>query len=206
MSRINQKDSVRWYEMANLAYCRVSKNEQTTENQLKEIRDAGYVIEPEFVFCDEVSGSAPHATRKNFKHLIDHCRKGDVLIVTKLDRLGRDQMDIQHSIRAIQAKKVGIVVLQLGNIDLSSTAGKLVVTILAAVAEMELDLIRERTLAGLARAKEQGRRLGKRRLEETDKGRLVISLLAAGGSSIRQIARQVGCSPTTVMAIKKRNV
>ena len=71
------------------------------------------------------------------------------LIVTKLDRLGRDAIDIQQTLRALASRQIKVFVLQLGEIDLNSSAGKLLVTMLSAVAEMERDLLIERTQAGL---------------------------------------------------------
>lgn len=190
--------------MANLIYCRVSTSEQTVANQIKEITDAGYEVEDEFIFSDEVSGATPFLQRAGFQRLLAQCRRRDTLIVNKLDRLGRDQLDVQQAIQLLQAKGVGIVVLQLGKTDLTSSAGRLIVSVLAAVAQMERDLIRERTLAGLARARQEGRKGGRPKVAGSDRGRLILDLLK-GGESVRKVARQVGCSPTTVMKIKKDN-
>lgn len=80
--------------------------------------------------------------------------------MTKLDRLGRDNIDILSTVRKLGDRGVGVVVLQLGKLDLTSAAGKLTLGVLSAVAEMERDLIRERTQAGIERAKAQGKTLG----------------------------------------------
>lgn len=191
--------------MANLIYCRVSTSEQTVNNQIKEITDAGYEVEDEFIFTDEVSGATPFQQRAGFQRLLAQCRRRDTLIVNKLDRLGRDQLDVQQAIKALQAKGVGIIVLQLGKTDLASSAGRLIVSVLAAVAQMERDLIRERTLAGLARARQEGRKGGRPKVAGSDRGRLILDLLGAG-ESVRKVAKKVGCSPTTVMNIKKTTV
>jgi len=190
--------------MANLIYCRVSTSEQTVANQIKEITDAGYEVEDEFIFSDEVSGATPFLQRAGFQRLLAQCRRRDTLIVNKLDRLGRDQLDVQQAIQALQEKGVGIIVLQLGKTDLASSAGRMIVSVLAAVAQMERDLIRERTLAGLARARQEGRKGGRPKVVGSDRGGLILDLLR-GGESVRRVARQVGCSPTTVMKIKKDN-
>lgn len=189
--------------MANLIYCRVSTSEQTVTNQIKEITDAGYEVEDEFIFTDEVSGATPFLRRPGFQRLLAQCRRRDTLIVNKLDRLGRDQLDVQQAIKALQAKGVGIIVLQLGKTDLASSAGRLIVSVLAAVAQMERDLIRERTLAGLARARQEGRKGGRPKVAGSDRGRLILELLGAG-ESVRKVAKKVGCSPTTVMNIKRQ--
>lgn len=187
--------------MANLIYCRVSTLDQHTENQVQEIQAAGYEVDPEFVYADEVSGSVSYAERPGFSRLLLQCRRGDVLVVTKLDRLGRNQIDVQSCIKTMQSRGVGVVVLQLGRTDLTSSAGRLIVAVLAAVAEMERDLIRERTLAGLARVRAQGGRLGRPRLEDTHPE---VTKLLREGKSIRVIARILGCSPATVQVVKKR--
>jgi DNA invertase Pin-like site-specific DNA recombinase len=103
-----------------------------------------------------------HATqRAQFRKLFDKLRKGDTLVVSKLDRLGRDAPDVLATIKSLAALGVEVVVLQLGKLDLASPARKLMLTMLAAVAEMERDLLEERTQAGLARARSEGRTLGR---------------------------------------------
>lgn len=99
--------------------------------------------------------------------MLSKFRVADTLVVSKLDRLGRDAPDVLATIKSLAALHVEVTVLQLGKLDLTSPAGKLMLAMLAAVAEMERDLIVERTQAGLARAKAEGRRwagLRKRRL------------------------------------------
>jgi len=82
--------------------------------------------------------------------------RGLVLVVTKIDRLGRDAIDIQQTVRALRVAGVRVYVTQLGGTDLTSSAGKMVLAMLSAFAEMERDLIMERTQAGLARARAEG--------------------------------------------------
>jgi putative DNA-invertase from lambdoid prophage Rac len=88
-------------------------------------------------------------------------RTKDAVVVSKLDRLGRDAPDVLAAIKTLAYLGVEVVVLQLGKLDLTSPAGKLMLAMLAAVAEMERDLIVERTQAGLARAKAEGKTLGR---------------------------------------------
>jgi putative DNA-invertase from lambdoid prophage Rac len=102
--------------MASFGYGRVSTNDQTTENQRLEITQAGYVIE--FWFRDVVSGSAHAAQRPQFKDMLGKLRKGDALVVTKLDRLGRDAPDVLATIKRLTEIKVEVVVLALGRLDL----------------------------------------------------------------------------------------
>ena len=145
--------------MAIFGYGRVSTAEQTTDNQRLEIERAGYLVE--YWYADTVSGKAHATQRKQFGILLGKLRARDTLVVTKLDRLGRDAPDVLSTIKLLTTLGVEVVVLQLGKLDLASTPGKLMLTMLAAVAEMERDLIVERTQAGLSRAKAEGKVLGR---------------------------------------------
>ena len=99
--------------MAIFAYGRVSTKDQTTENQRLEIERAGYQVE--YWFADEgVSGKVSASQRPQFAALLAQMRKGETLIVTKLDRLGRDAQDIGATIKALAARKIEVIVLQLG--------------------------------------------------------------------------------------------
>ena len=88
------------------AYCRVSTAEQTTDNQVMEIAAAGFAIEPLRLVTETVSGSTAAALRKEFSRLVDRLEPGDVLVVTKLDRLGRNAMDVQATVNALEARAV----------------------------------------------------------------------------------------------------
>lgn len=145
--------------MAVFSYGRVSRAEQTADNQRLEIERESYEVE--YWFADNVSGKARAEQRKQFSDMLAKLRKKDTVVVSKLDRLGRDAPDVLTTIKTLAGLGVEVVVLQLGKLDLTSTAGKLMLAMLAAVAEMERDLIVERTQAGLARAKAEGKTLGR---------------------------------------------
>lgn len=172
--------------MAIFGYGRVSTADQTTENQRLEIERAGFDVE--YWFADVVSGSAHAAQRLHFKTLLIQIRRGDTLVVSKLDRLGRDAHDVGATIKALAERKVEVIVLQLGKLDLASPAGKLMLHMLAAVAEMERDLLIERTKAGLDRAKVQGKVLGRPR-KTTEKQRADMIAMRKTGVSISAIAK-----------------
>ena len=91
------------------AYTRVSTTEQTPENQLQEIEAAGFKVEPHRVVTETVSGSVAIARRKGFSRLLDKMERGDVLIVTKLDRLGRDAIDVSTTVARLE--DIGILSL-----------------------------------------------------------------------------------------------
>ena len=144
------------------SYCRVSTAEQTTENQVREIRAAGFDIEPRRVVEEVVSGSVAASQRRGFAKLRDRLEAGDVLVVTKLDRLGRNAMDVRVTVEGLQQAGVRVHCLALGGADLTSAAGKMTMSVLSAVAEFERDLLLERTAAGLVRAKEAGKVLNRK--------------------------------------------
>ena len=96
-----------------------------------------------------VSGSVAAKQRNGFARLLDRLEDGDVLVVSKLDRLGRNAMDVRATVEALAAMGVRVHCLALGGVDLTSAAGKITMAVISAVAEFEKDLIVERTRAGL---------------------------------------------------------
>jgi putative DNA-invertase from lambdoid prophage Rac len=96
-----------------------------------------------------VSGSSAIEQRPGFVSLLNKLEQDDVLVVTKLDRLGRNAMDVQATVKRLAGMGVRVHCLALGGVDLASPAGKLTMGVIAAVAEFERDLIVERTQAGL---------------------------------------------------------
>ena len=135
---------------ATFAYLRVSKSDDvmTTANQRLELEQAGFRID--YWHEDSVSGSTHAMARPGFAAMLDKMRDGETLVVSKLDRLGRDALDVMSTVRTLAARGIRVVVHSLGGVDLTSSTGKLLVTMLAAVAEMERDLLIERTHAGIA--------------------------------------------------------
>jgi len=180
------------------AYCRVSTNEQTTDNQLREIDAAGFAVQPSRVVAETVSGSVPTSERPGFGKLLDKLEAGDVLVVTKLDRLGRNAMDVRATVEALTGVGVRVHCLALGGVDLTSAAGKMTMGVIAAVAEFERDLLVERTQAGLARAKAEGKALGRPSALSPAQVAEVGKRLAAG-DAIAAIARAMGTSRQTIM-------
>jgi DNA invertase Pin-like site-specific DNA recombinase len=132
--------------------------------------------------------------------MLGQIRDGETLVVTKLDRLGRDAQDVGATIKMLAARRIEVIVLQLGKLDLTSPAGKLMLTMLAAVAEMERDLLVERTQSGLARAKAEGKTLG-RPSSTTPEQRATIAKRHKAGESISALAREHGLSRASVMRI-----
>lgn len=183
-------------------YARVSTHEQTTENQRLELEQAGYPVA--YWFEDRgVSGKCPASQRPSFQALLSKIRAGETLVVSKMDRLGRDAIDVLQTVKLLQERGVHVIVHQLGNTDLTSPAGKLLLTMLSALAEMERDLLVERTQAGLARAKAEGKQLG-RKAKTNDAQRQEIRQRLGAGESVSSVARGYNISRANVIGIRDR--
>lgn len=148
-------------------YARVSTSNQFTENQLQEVKTAGFDVQASRVVEETVSGSVAAKERKGFQKLLERMESGDVLIVTKLDRLGRNAMDVRQTVEHLADTGIRVHCLALGGVDLTSAAGKMTMQVLSAVAEFERDLLIERTQQGLIRAKAEGKKLGRPEATET---------------------------------------
>ena len=185
------------------AYCRVSTADQTTDNQVREIEAAGFAIEPRRVIAETVSGSIAAMERTGFAKLVDRLEDGDVLIVTKLDRLGRNAMDVRATVEALAANGVRVHCLALGGVDLTSAAGKMTMGVLSAVAEFERDLLIERTQAGLSRAKAEGKALGRPSALTVAQQQAVIASRAQG-VSLGVLAKLYGVSRAAIQRVEKR--
>jgi len=183
------------------AYCRVSTTDQTTDNQALEIAAAGFQVTPQRTVTETISGSIPASERKGFAGLINRLEAGDVLIVTKLDRLGRNAMDVRATVEALSGMGVRVHCLALGGVDLTSPAGKMTMGVIAAVAEFERDLLVERTQSGLTRAKAAGKTFGRPKALSKGEASQVLEKLAAG-DSVASVARTLKTSRQTVMRVR----
>ena len=183
------------------AYLRVSTMGQTTDNQLREIEAAGFKVEPRRVIAETVSGSVPTSMRRGFRRLVDRLEPKDVLVVTKLDRLGRNAMDVGSTVAQLAELGVHVHCLALGGVDLTSSTGKLTMNVISAVAEFERDLLIERTQAGLERAKAAGRKLGRPASLSPQQRRQVERRLDQG-ATISALAREFKTSRQTVMRVR----
>jgi len=184
------------------AYCRVSTADQTTENQVKEIEAAGFTVAKQRIIAETVSGSVAASERKGFSKLLDKLEEGDVLIVTKLDRLGRNAIDVRATVERLEAAGVRVHCLALGGVDLTSPAGKMTMGVINAVAEFERDLLIERTQAGIRRAKADGKSFGRPSALSEEQRALVVERLQAG-APIAQIARDMKTSRQTIMRVRE---
>jgi len=184
------------------AYCRVSTADQTTDNQIQEIASAGFTVQKGRAITETVSGSVLAMERKGFLTLLNKLEANDVLIVTKLDRLGRNAMDVRATVERLAAIGVRVHCLALGGVDLTSPAGRMTMGVIAAVAEFERDLLVERTQSGLSRAKAQGKVLGRPKSINHEASKQVVERLKAG-EAVAALAREYGTSRQSIMRIRQ---
>jgi putative DNA-invertase from lambdoid prophage Rac len=184
-------------------YARVSTTDQTTDNQVLEIQAAGFAVETKRIVAENISGSVAASERPAFAKLLDRLEDGDVLIVTKLDRLGRNAMDVRATVEKLAESGVRVHCLALGGADLTSTAGKMTMGVLGVVAEFERDLLIERTQAGLARARAQGKRMGRPNALSPQDHAEALKQFAAGITNA-QIARNLNTSRATIIRTRQR--
>jgi putative DNA-invertase from lambdoid prophage Rac len=147
--------------MRTFAYLRTSTDHQTTSQQMMVIEKAGYDVMPNRQVSEVVSGKIPALQRPEFSQLVRNLEAGDTLVVNKLDRLGRNNVDLQTTIESLIAKGIKVVCLDLPVSDLSSAEGKLMLQLFASFAEFERNRISDRTKESLAKKKADGVKLGR---------------------------------------------
>lgn len=182
------------------AYCRVSTSDQTSDNQAREIQAAGFALDKRRIISETISGSVAAMSRPEFARLVDRLEGGDVLIVTKLDRLGRNAMDVRATVDHLAQGGVRVHCLALGGVDLTSPAGRMTMGVISAVAEFERDLLIERTQAGLERAKAEGKTLGRPSVFTAEQ-RNSIRNSKSEGASFGELAKRYGVSRSAIQRV-----
>lgn len=175
-------------------YARVSTGQQSLDIQIKALKEAG--VSPDRIFTDKASGS--HGRRPGLDLLRVQVEENDVVLVKKLDRLGQDTADMVHLIKTFDEMGVSVRFLDDG-ISTEGTMGKMVVTILFAVAQAERQRILERTNEGRLEAKAKGVKFGRK--PSVDKHKVLA--LHAQGTGATAIAKQVGIGRSTVYKLLK---
>ena len=195
--------------MAQYAYIRVSTREQNVDRQL--IALEGFDIPPKYIFCDHQSGK--DFNRPAYQKLVRKLRKGDLVIIKSIDRLGRNYDDIlsqwQHITKDLQAD---IKVLDMPLLDTRSKDGDLtgeliadmVLQILAYVAHREREFIHTRQAEGIAAARAKGKRLGRKPMEIPNEFPKVWEEWTAGVITVRQAAERLGVSHSTFCRWSRR--
>lgn len=181
-----------------LGYARISKADgsQTLDLQVDALAAAG--VAPEHLYQDEASGKRDD--RPGLEACLKALREGDTLYIWKLDRLGRDLKHLVTTVRGLSDRGVGLSVLtgQGANIDTTTSSGKLIFGIFAALAEFEGDLIRERTMAGLAAARARGRHGGRKFELTKNQIRLAQSAMANRDTRVAQLCEELDISRATL--------
>lgn len=175
-------------------YARVSTHEQILDLQIDALKAAGC----ERIYQEKASGSK--AERPELMRMLDQLRTGDTVIIWKLDRLGRSLAHLIKLVSDLEDQGVGLLSLN-DPIDTTTPQGRLVFRIFASLAEFERDVIRERTMAGVASARRRGRLLGRPKgltKNAEQKARLAESLYKDENFSVEQIARELRISKTTL--------
>lgn len=175
-------------------YARVSTSGQETAAQVHDLIGAG--VSSERIVEEKISGGVRASARPGLSALLEKLIPGDVLTVTKLDRLGRDVIDTLGLIRDLKARGVGVRVLALGA-DTSGSAGSLIINVLASVADWERQIISERTKEGLAQAKREGRTGGRPKVMNVHARRDLLEAVKRG-ESVVSIAKRNRVSRGTV--------
>lgn len=179
--------------MATIGYARVSSIGQSLDVQEAALKEAGCTK----VFKEKRSGRKA-SDREQLVLALDYIREGDTLVVTRLDRLARSVIDLHQIIEQIAAKGAAFKVLQQQGIDTSTSTGKLLLTMLGAVAEFEADIRAERQKDGIEAAKAKG--VYKGRKPSIDPA--VIREALAGGESPSALARRLGIARSTVYRLR----
>src|SRR3954454_19559278 len=174
-----------------VGYARVSTSDQTLDLQHDTLTKAGCIK----IFTDTASGA--QAERKGLTDALSFVRPGDTLVVWKLDRLGRSLKDLITRITELETRKIGFKSLT-ENIDTTTSGGKLIFHIFGALAEVERDIIRERTNAGLEAARVRGKLGGRPPALSPEKIKLAKKLYADKSTSVSEICKMLGISRHTL--------
>lgn len=174
-----------------VAYIRVSSIQQNLAAQRTAVREAG----AEKVFEEKKSGA--DADRLKLKDCLEYVREGDTLVVTKADRIARSSRHLFNLLHELTAKGVSVRFLDQPQLNTDDKYGKFMLTVLAGVAELERELIRERQAAGIADAKRRGVRFG-RRPKINEKVAKVVKKLRHEGLSVPEIGNQLGLKRSSI--------
>jgi DNA invertase Pin-like site-specific DNA recombinase len=184
--------------MADIGYARVSTEGQELDLQVEKLKEYGC----DKIFMEKESGAK--SEREELAKALDYLRQGDKLVVYKLDRLARSTFDLHKIARDLEQNGIGLVFIK-EQIDFTTPAGKLMFTMLGAIAEFERNLINERTREGRERAKKQGKHMGRKGQDEKDvkKALQLYKLRETNGLSVNDIAKMTGVPRSTIYAKAK---
>jgi DNA invertase Pin-like site-specific DNA recombinase len=179
---------------AQLGYARVSSGDQSLDQQLDALAAAG--VGPNRVYTDKLSGTSTREQRPGLAALLDYARPGDAIVVVGIDRLGRNAAEVMTTIRELRDRDIVLRSLREG-IDTSNSTGRMVAGVLASLAELELELGRERRAAAREARRARGQSIGRPRALDKSKSALA-QRMHASGESASTIAATLGVSRATV--------
>jgi len=174
-----------------IGYARVSSEAQTTDGQIDALKAAGC----EKIFTETMSGT--RADRPQLAAALQYARRGDCLVVVRLDRAARSLRQLIATVDTLQERGIALRSLH-ENIDTSSATGRLILHIFASLGQFEVELLRERTRTALAASRARGRVGGRPPVMTDAKVRAAKAMLAGGTMSASEVAQQVGCSASTL--------
>jgi DNA invertase Pin-like site-specific DNA recombinase len=180
-----------------IGYARVSSDDQNLSLQIDALKKAGC----KKIYEDRITGA--RADRPGLGKVLEASRAGDVVVVWRLDRLGRSLKDLIDLVNILESKEIGLTSLH-DKIDTTTSGGVLVFHIFAAMAQFERSLIRERTYAGLLAARERGRVGGRPRLLSAKDHKLLTKLYKGGEHSIAELCRMFEISKPTLYSYLER--
>jgi len=179
-----------------IGYARVSTRPQSTDRQISDLLTAG--VRRDDLYVDQgVSGA--RASRPHFDRAIDALEAGDTLVITTLDRLGRSTQNMLDFAQGLRDRGAGLRVLNLGggDVDTATPMGSMLFTIMAALAQMEHDIKRERIIDSISKRRAAGKNLGGRPRRVTDSQVRSAMQLVESGEPVAQVARDLGMSRAT---------
>ena len=180
-----------------LGYARVSTGHQSLDQQVDALTAAG--VDSARVYCDKLSGTSTRERRPGLAALLDYAREGDAIVVVGIDRLGRNAAEVMTTIRDLGERGIVLRSLREG-IDTSTAAGRMVAGVLASLAELELELGRERRAAAREARRARGQHVGRpKALDEKKTG--LAQRMHASGESAGTIATTLGVSRATVYRV-----
>lgn len=177
-----------------LGYARVSTGHQSLDQQVDALTAAG--VESARVYSDKLSGTSTREQRPGLAALLDYAREGDAIVVVGIDRLGRNAAEVMTTIRELGERGIVLRSLREG-IDTSNAAGRMVAGVLASLAELELELGRERRMAAREARRARGQSIGRPRMLDGSKTALA-QRMHASGEPASMIAATLGVSRATI--------
>lgn len=176
-------------------YARVSKYEQNLESQLDALMDAGV----EEIIQEKITGTK--ADRPQLNRLLDKLRKGDVILIADLTRLGRSTKDLFNLVELIEKKGANIKSLKEGWLDTTTPHGKLMFTFMAGLSQFERDLISQRTKEGLEAARARGRLGGRRSKLDADKKKAIYELYQQKKITVKALCEMFNITKPTLYKV-----